>query len=282
MEKKILVPTDFSKASWNALQYAIKLYEKYECDFYILNSYSKETHGSDTMTLLDPDEAFNKYAEMRSKEGLGHILMQLSNVESNLKHRFHVISESTLLLKAVQKLNKELKLDMVVMGAKGIHNKESESYGRQTLEIIKNIRKCPILVVPANASFDYPQEIVLSTNFQNRIKSSEIRYLIEIAKISNANIQVLSLLETDKLTFKQKRNKVRIRKHLKGIEHSFNTLKNVKMATALSCFVEIRHSNMISFIDKKPCLWERLGFGKFSLNKLGYYSNVPVLALHAK
>jgi nucleotide-binding universal stress UspA family protein len=282
MDKKILVPTDFSIASWNALLYAIKLYEKSECNFYILNSYSKETHGSGNIALLDPDEAFNTYAEMRSKEGLGHMLTQLLNLESNLKHRFHVISESTLLLNAVQNLNKELKFDMVVMGAKGLHNKESESYGKQTLEIIKNIRKCPILVVPANVSFDYPQEIVLSTNFQNRIKSSEIKYLIEIAKISNANIQILSLAEADKLTFKQKRNKVQIRQHLKGIGHSFNTLKNVKMATALSCFVEIRHANMISYVDKKPSLWERLGFGKFSLNKLGYYSDVPVLALHAK
>lgn len=282
MDKNILLPTDFSKASWNAIQYAIKLYEKQDCNFYILNSYSKESHGLDNMTLLDPDQAFNKISEGRSKEGLGDILTKLSDINTNLNHRFHVISESTILLNAIQKLNKKLQFDMIVMGAKGIHNKEDESYGKNTLEIIKSIRKCPVLVVPANVSFNYPQEIVLSTNFHTKIKSSEIKYLTEIAKISNANIQVLSQFDTDKLTFKQKRNKVRIRKHLKGIEHNFNTLHNVKMATALSCFVEIRNSNMISFIDKKPSLWERFGFGKFSLNKLGYYSNVPVLALHGK
>lgn len=36
MEKKLLLPTDFSKHSWNAIQYAIKLYEQRPCDFLYL------------------------------------------------------------------------------------------------------------------------------------------------------------------------------------------------------------------------------------------------------
>ncbi|MDF4202583.1 hypothetical protein PXD56_06445 [Maribacter sp. SA7] len=53
------------------------------------------------------------------------------------------------------------------------------------------------------------------------------------------------------------------------------------MAIALSCFVEIRESNMVSYVAKKPSFWQRLGFGKISLRKLGHFTNVPVLALRA-
>jgi len=282
MEKRILLPTDFSKNSWNAIQYAIKLFEKKNCTFYILHAYSKETHGLDSLTLLDPDEAFNKMSERRSKAGLGNVLIQISKLNVNKNHRFHVVSESTLLLNAVKNLNDKLQFDMIVMGAKGIHDKRGESYGKHTLEMLKNVRKCPILVVPKNVDFDHPKEIVLTTNFDTEIHPTEIENLVEIAKLSNASIQILSLSQPHKLSFQQKRNKVLIRKYLNGVKHDFNTLRNVKMAIALSCFVEIRHSNMISYIDKKPSLWERLGFGKLSLNKLGYYSNVPVLALHGK
>ena len=282
MENRILLPTDFSKNSWNAIKYAIKLFENKKCTFYILHAYSKETHGLDNLTLLDPDEAFNKLSELRSRQGLGDILIQLSRFKNNENHEFHVVSESTLLLDAVKNLNEKLHFKMIVMGAKGITNKKGESYGRQTLDILKQIRKCPILVVPAKVDFNHPKEIVLTTNFNTKIKSSEIKYLVEIAKLSNASIQVLSLTQPNKLSFSQKRNKVFIRSQLKGVEYKFNTLRNVKMAIALSCFVEIRASNMISYVDKKPSFWERLGFGKLSLSKLGYYSNVPVLALHAK
>ncbi|MDO6470683.1 hypothetical protein [Maribacter sp. 1_MG-2023] len=123
---------------------------------------------------------------------------------------------------------------------------------------------------------------MLSTNFNTKIKASEIKYLVDIAKLSNASIQVLSLTASHKLTFNQKRNKVFIRNQLKDVAHKFNSLRNVNMAIALSCYVEIRESNMISYIDKKPSFWERLGFGKLSLSKMGYYAHLPVLALNAK
>jgi len=282
MENRILLPTDFSKNSWNAIQYAIKLFEEKTCAFYILHAYTKETHGLDSLTLLDPDEAFNKMSEIRSKQGLGNILVQLSKLKKNDLHSFHVVSESTLLLNAVKSLHKKLQFNMIVMGAKGIGNKKVESYGQSTLDILKNLRKCPVLVVPTEANLDQPREIVLTTNFNTNIKISELKYLVAIAQLSNASIQVLSLTQPSKLSFSQKRNKVLIRKHLKDVSHNFNTLRNVKMAIALSCFIAIRQSNMITYVDKKPSLWQRLGFGKLSLNKLGYYADIPVLALHGK
>jgi len=281
MENRILLPTDFSKNSWNAIQYAIKLFENKKCSFYILHTYSKETHGLDSLTLLDPDEAFDKMSELRSRKGLGDILVRLSQLK-NKNHQFHVVSESTLLSNAIKNLNKEHRFKMIVMGAKGMTNQIGETYGKQTLGILKQIRKCPILIVPTKVDFNYPKEIVLSTNFNTKIKVSEIKYLVDIAKLSNASIQVLSLTAPHKLTFNQKRNKVFIRKQLKDVAHKFNSLRNSNMAIALSCFVEIRQSNMISYIDRKPSFWERLGFGRLSLRKLGYYTNVPVLALHAK
>ncbi len=37
MQKRILVPTDFSKPAWNALVYGLNLFRNTECHFYILN-----------------------------------------------------------------------------------------------------------------------------------------------------------------------------------------------------------------------------------------------------
>jgi nucleotide-binding universal stress UspA family protein len=280
MGKKILLPTDFSKSSWNAIRYAIKLYENQECDFYILNTYAKDAYGLDSLILLDPDDAFNKLSERRSKEELGNILMWLSVHDKNLQHRFHVLSRSEVFLDAVKDVVKNLQVDMIVMGAKGMANEHENKYGKNTLGVIENIRKCPVLVVPKNAIFERPEEIVLATNFNTDFKVAEVKYLAEIAQMTNASVQVLSMANNGDLSPQQKNNKMLLRKHLKGIDHSFNVLHNVKMAAALSCFVEIRHSNMISYIDKKPSLWESLGLGKPTLGKLGYYEHVPVLALH--
>tara|TARA_R110002167_G_scaffold134051_17_gene319448 strand:+ start:13061 stop:13906 length:846 start_codon:yes stop_codon:yes gene_type:complete len=280
MGKKILLPTDFSKYSWNAIQYAMKLFESEACDFYIMNTYTKYSYGLENLNRLDPDEAFNKLSENRSKKELGKIMICLMFENANPLHKFHVLSRSEQFLDAVKNAVEELKIDTIVMGAKGMTNEREGQYGKNTLEVIEVVRKCPVLVIPKNISFERPQEIVLATNFKTDFQASEVNHLVEIAKLSKASIQILSLAENGDLSPKQKENKMRLRNHLKGVEHSFNILHNVKMATALSCFVEIRQSNMISYIDRKPSFWERLGFGKPTLGKLGYFKDVPVLALH--
>ncbi|MBM1107645.1 universal stress protein [Aurantibacter crassamenti] len=279
MGKKILLPTDFSKSSWNAIQYAIKLFEGRDCDFYILNTYMKDTHGLNSYTLLDPDEAFNKLSEKRSKSNLGDILIKLSLLDTENNHRFHVLSRSVPLVETIKNLVNTMKIDMIVMGAKGFNDKEGK-YGKNTLDVIENIRKCPIMVVPKNVTLERLKEIVLATNFNVDFNECKIKYLVEIAKINNASVQVLSLSNNKKQSKQQKKNKSLLKEHLKGVDYSFNILHNVKLSTALSCFVDIRHSNMISYINKKPSLWELLGFGKRNLGKLGYFKDVPVLALH--
>ncbi|SNR28192.1 Nucleotide-binding universal stress protein, UspA family [Maribacter sedimenticola] len=280
MVKKLLLPTDFSKNSWNAIQYAIQLYKNQECDFYILNTYAKEAHGLDNITLLDPDEAFNKYSELRSNQGLGDIMAKLTFENNNRKHRFHMLSRSALFLNAIKDIVAQMKIHMVVMGAKGCNNENTRSYGKNTLSVIEHIRQCPVLVVPENVRFKMPKEIVLTTNFKTNFKSKEIKYLVEMAQLHNAHIQILSLTDQSDMTLWQRRNQKRLYKHLKGVNYCANVVHNVAMATALSCFVEIKHTNMISYIDKKPSFWERLGFGKRTLTKLGYFNDVPVLALH--
>lgn len=280
MGKKLLLPTDFSKNSWSAIQYAIKLYVDYDCDFYILNTYSKEVHGLDNVALLDPDEAFNKVSAQRSKLGLYEINIELNSRSKNNNHRFHMLSRSTLFIDAVKDIVESMNIDMVIMGAKGTTNARKNAYGTNTLAAIENIRQCPILVIPKNVYFKMPEEIVLTTDFKTNFKANEIKHLTKVAALSNANVQILSLTDNSDLNFLQKANKLRLRHHLKNVAHNFNVVHNVQMSTALSCFVEIRHSNMISYIDKKPSIWQRLGFGKRSLSKLGYFKDVPVLALH--
>ncbi|WP_047246957.1 universal stress protein [Maribacter thermophilus] len=281
MGKNILLPTDFSRSSWSAIQYATKLFEDCDCDFYILNTYAKETHGLDNLTLLDPDEAFNKMSEKKSKEGLGNTLARLTLSNNNIDHRFHVLSKSNLFIDTVKDVVHDLAIDMIVMGAKGAGNRRGNNYGKNTLAVIENIRKCPILVVPKNVSFNSLKEIVLATDFNTNFNRYEVKCLAEIAKLTNASVQILSLTDAKELSFEQRKNKILLRKFLHGIDHAFNVLHNVEMPTAISCFIESRKSNMVSYIDKKPSFFKKLGFGKPTLGKLGFYKHVPVLALHA-
>ena len=49
--KNILLPTDFSENSWNAIEYALKLFEKKSCNFYLLHVKSLSYISEGDMTF---------------------------------------------------------------------------------------------------------------------------------------------------------------------------------------------------------------------------------------
>jgi hypothetical protein len=258
----------------------MKLYENQECDFYILNVYTKNAYGLDLDTVMDPYGTFDKLSETLSMQGLGDIIIRLTFEHDCPNHRFHMISSPKGFIEAIKDVVANVQIDMIIMGDNGTSNEGQGEYGKNTLAIIENVRKCPVLVVPENVTFDRPEDIVLATNFKIDFKTPEVKYLAEIAKMTDASIHVLCLVDNGALNPQQKRNKIRLRKYFKEVDHSFNVLRKVKMADALSCFVGTRNGNMISYIDKAPSLWVKWGLGRPTLGKLRYFKDVPVLALH--
>ncbi|MCG2462334.1 universal stress protein [Flavobacteriaceae bacterium F89] len=280
MGKQILLPTDFSENSWYAIRYAIKLYENQDCDFFILNTFVKDTYGHSRYTLLDPEETFNRLYEKQSKQGLGNILSQLSELDTDLKHRFHIISRPSYFLEAVKDIVENEQIDMIVMGAKGITGREKGTYGKNSMAVIRSVKKCPVLVVPKNAALNLPEEIVLATNFDIEYSFSEIKYLAEIARISKAKIQVLSMVAHDSLNPIQKSNKVLLQKYFRDINHSFNLLPDQKKKTAVNELIKNSAGNIISYVYRSPSFWERMGLGTPTMGKLGYFKDIPILALN--
>ncbi|MFG6686679.1 hypothetical protein ACGK9U_08865 [Mariniflexile sp. HNIBRBA6329] len=49
MHRKILLPTDFSKNECHVITYALELYKKDPCDFYILNVFSTTSNIIDSL-----------------------------------------------------------------------------------------------------------------------------------------------------------------------------------------------------------------------------------------
>ncbi|EIJ37406.1 hypothetical protein JoomaDRAFT_0349 [Galbibacter orientalis DSM 19592] len=145
--KKILVLTDFSENAWNALKYTTSLYKDVACEFYILNSYSRDKYGLNTIDYLDPYEAFHKVSEIESKSKLTKLLQRITFFDSNKEHQFFIIGEAKGLLSATKCLIAELNIEQVLIAAKENSNKKSYKLGRNAREIIKKIKEVPILIV---------------------------------------------------------------------------------------------------------------------------------------
>lgn len=279
MKKKILIPTDFSKNAWNALLYAVDLYKGLSCEFYLLNTFNANGHILTKIQSLNPSDELYKKAKEESEKGLEKVLKQISIMNEIPNHQFFTVSRYDDLISGIKEVLDMKDIELVVMGTKGKSNMMKMVFGTNTVRAMEEVRNCPVLAVPNKAVFSKLKEIVFPTSFKTHYKNRELQYLIEIATISNCPIQIVHHEEERKLDDAQRNYKALLEDCLEGLDYHFHWLNCVDFHTALESFIHNRESGMITFINKKHTLFNTL-FSRPLLKKLGYHSDVPILALH--
>jgi len=280
MRRKVLLPTDFSKNSIRAINYARELYKNESCDFYLLNVFSATSNILQSLLNLEPGSELYETARLNSENGLAKVydIITMSDTQ-NPRHHFDVISEFNNVVEAIKYVVDQKDIEMIVMGTKGETHSRLTAFGSTAIYVMEKVRNCPILVIPENAKIELPKEIVFPTDYKTNYKRRELIYLIDIAKKNDATIVVLHVEEANELDKYQKENKKLLEEILQGTNYKFQTLSHSSVIAAVNVFVESRASDMVAFINKKHTF-----FGSILTNamvkEISFHLNVPILAMH--
>jgi nucleotide-binding universal stress UspA family protein len=280
MRHKILLPTDFSKNSVRAINYARELYKNEHCDFYLINVFSATSNILESLLNMEPGSELYETAKLNSENGLAKVYDMITMSDSeNPKHHFDVISQFNNFIDAIKDIVDKKDIEMIVMGTKGETHSRATAFGSKAIYVMEKVRNCPVLVVPENAKIELPKEIVFPTDYKINYKRRELSYLIDIAKKGDATIVILHVEEAKELDVNQKENKKLLEEILNGTKHKFHNLSHNSVITAVNVFVESRESDMVAFINKKHTF-----FGSILTNamvkEISFHLNVPILAMH--
>ncbi|SHH66638.1 Nucleotide-binding universal stress protein, UspA family [Winogradskyella jejuensis] len=279
MKRKILFPTDFSKNSWHAINYALELYKDDDCDFFLLNVFSLSGNVMKSLLNMEPGSELYESAKVHSETGLNRMLdMLIIKRETQPNHHFTTISMFNDTLEAIKTVVDNKDIDIIVMGSKGETDSRTSVYGSTAVNVMEKVRNCPVLVVPQEADYALPKEIVFPTDYKIPFKRRELNFLIEIAKKSFATVQVIYVNEGE-LSEYQLKNKVLLEEYFEEINHNFRVIRNISVHSAISCFVESRESDMIAFINKKHLFFGSI-LNQALVKEVGYNSKVPILVMH--
>ncbi|WP_299535913.1 universal stress protein [Ulvibacterium sp.] len=279
MDKRILLPTDFSKNALNAIRYALNLYKDQRCDIYFLNTYQIHGYSIDSMMVPEPGEKFYEAAKKRSLEGFERLGEILKLHGQSARHTYHTISTYNSLLYAIKSTIAKEDIDIVVMGTKGATGSSTILFGTNTVDTMQKVTECPVIAVPEHVVFTTPKEIIFPTDYTTGFKRKEIRYLKEISKLHGSFIRVLHIKEAPELSRTQESNKTLLEAILEDVNHSFHMLGNIKVHKGIAAFVESRGSDMIAFVNRKHSFFGNM-FSKPLVKQLGYHSRIPVLVLN--
>ena len=279
MDKRILIPTDFSKNALNAIRYAVDLYQKLHCEFYFLNVFRVDSYSTDSLIIPEPGSAPYEMAKTKSEEKFLKLLDVLELHHDNPRHSYYTIPSFNYLSEAIKEIIAKKDIDLVVMGTQGATGAKGVIFGSNTVNAMEKIRECPVLAVPEDIRFSTPKEIVFPTDYKSTFKRRELSSLIEIAKMHDSAIRILYVSKNPDLNDKREGNKQLLDDILESVEHSFHTLTEKDVSDGINSFVESRDSDMIAFINRKHFFFGSV-FSKPLVKEIGYDATTPILALH--
>ncbi len=278
--KKILLPTDFSNNALNAIKYAIYLFEKEPCSFYVLNAHQVDSSRLKGKLNKERNSALYEANAEESKQKLGKLVRELSAKKENPNHGFESISVSDSVLNAIGStiINKDV--DYTFMGTKGSSGMKGIFMGSNTVNALKSINFCPIVAVPGNYSFDLPDEIVFVTDFKHFYEKAELRPLIELAELWNSMIVVVHINKEKQLSEYQKKSRNLLKRRLKGLSHRFEDVEPSSTIFAVIDQFSKQNKNvgMIAMMKRRHSFFEKL-IHEPVITKVAYKAELPFLVL---
>lgn len=280
--KNVLLPTDFSENSWNAIRYAIHFFNSIECGFYLLhvNSLNNFIPQDETLTL-DTYYLENTYTKP-AKQKLRSYIKRISNLKPNKhNHKFFVLTETGFFIDSIRKIVKEKQIDFIVMGTKGASGLNEIILGTNTADVITKV-KCTTLAVPENAKFIPPKEIAFPTDLNLTYNLDILHPLLDIVDHFKAVLRILHINKNKEHLKEDLYESITLLKdYFSGSKSSFHYLTNKKVEDAVQCFVESRDIDLICMVAKNLNYFQQIFFHS-RVEKVSYHTDKPLLVLHEK
>lgn len=275
--KTILIPTDFSENSWNALVYALKFFRDYECIVYILHVGSIAQSSTLGNSFAFPNEPISP--DLRKK--LNTLFQRIRKLPKNKNHRFIALQEYGNFVNALRKVVSDKKIDLIVMGTKGASGIKKTVVGSNTGDVITKIQ-CNVLVIPEKAEFNLIQEVTFATDYNLFYTNAILECLTDILNTTNAQLQVLQILKSGQTILKnQKENKDFLFNFLnetvpKITSHEItneNTIKGIQE------FMAEHNIGLLIMAAKNLNFLQQLFFDS-TIEKLSFQIKIPLWVLH--
>ncbi len=276
--KHILLPTDFSDNSWNAIKYAINLFKDEICTFHLLNTYTPIIYHVEYVLGYPAQFGLGDAIRNTSQENLKELVERISKeFPNNPNHKFETLARFDTLISGIKEFLDKHTTYAIVMGTKGATGAKEVLFGSNTVHVFKEI-KCPVLAIPSNFEYENPHDILFPTDLEVSYKHKQLKLLKEIAYKHNSRVNAMHVSTGNDLTEEQKNNKLKLESMFKKRSFLFHKLKSMNVEEAINKFQIKTKTNLLVMINNKHSFFENLFF-QSKLKQLGFHLNIPFLVI---
>lgn len=267
--KILFVTTDFSTASHNALEYAIKMAQAFSAQIILFHAYQVQVLTGVDTTVLVPEEDTRTAVEDRLKLHL--LSVQPSNVNIRLLHAAGTAA-STILQTAI-----EQGADLIISGMKHHGKALRQFFGSTVTELAKHT-KLPLLVVPEEASYQPPHKIALASDIAPETEHV-LDALATIGERFHSKVYVVRVIR-DRFdeVYELLRHPARLQALPPSLDTQYAYTQNKNVTEALQFYIHAEGIQLLAMVPHKHTLLEKWFF-KSNTKAMIFKSPVPLLIL---
>ena len=274
--KTILIPTDFSTHSLNAIDYAASLAEKMPVKLILLHMYHVPVVYTEVPVVAITDQDFEAEADAELKR-------QVERLQSSGKVKdITYLNKEGLLVDSIGNIVAENNVDLIIMGTQGASGLEKVLIGSYTAAILDET-ECPVLVVPTGAAFKGIKKIMYATDFQFN-DFTAINQVADIARIFDAEIIITHISTTPAKEKEEETMEWFMEIAEANISYpnvTFRSFAGSDVSGQLTGLVKGINADLLCMSTVRRTFFEKL-FKSSLTKKMVYQAEIPILAFHVK
>ncbi|MEZ4839956.1 MAG: universal stress protein [Flavobacteriaceae bacterium] len=277
--KRVLIPTDFSDNAWDALTYAIRLYDDIPCQFYMVNTFQVGVSQTTTLQHRTRDTHLYRLIKEDSENQLKKLKNYIDEHLLNDKHEFKTFAKPGDLPTIINQMVFAENIDMIIMGTTGAAGVKEMFIGSNTTKVISTNTFCPVISVPQKYEYKEVEHILIATDFKKQFTEIDLRCIIELQLLHNFSITVLYINYKNGLTSTQQQNKEALEQLLTYGDVTFTEVKGSKIvAEEVDKFAQYNDIQLIVMGYNKHSFIEHLTHSP-TIKKISFHCNIPLFII---
>ena len=271
--KNILVPIDFSEASFNAMHYAAFLANAFSANLIVLHAYTGTQGFDETLDnqVYDSIEELDEANEQFLKN-------EINGVIRNFTVKAEGIISKGNAAEVIKEIAEQRQASLIVMGMKG-KGESNSIFGSTTNTMISKV-EMPLLVVPQHAPYQSLHTITIASDFQDEKLPASYDLLTSLADKFNAVVQILNIRKRkEELSEKIISDKHGAAQLWEKYAHSFNIIEADDIEEGINKFLHSKPTDMLVMIARKKSFLDRI-LGVSHTKSMTHQVEVPLLILH--
>lgn len=270
--KNILVPTDFSNAANNAVDYACELAEKTKTNITLFHCFHVPIIASEGPIVTIPFEEL----ENASIATLSKLKIKLTIKHPTLK--LNLVSTAGFATdKIIEQIQKDSP-DLIVMGITG-SGKLDELLGSTTTDIATK-SKTTVLIVPIGAHFKNLANVIVAFDFKEIENTKAVNIVVELAKLFKSTVTTLNIKHKhEELSYEQSLSAKQTDHLLEDVSHRMVNYSDSDTTHGIEHYVSNHNVDLLVMLKRKHGFFDSLLNGS-STRKMAFHTRIPLMILH--